>query len=413
MVVSLSAAESFQRQHDLLPSFGGTITIPAGVHVVDSTVTFTKPVRVVGDPGAVVRAGSGELTTVFRVYIGGEGSVFERFRLEGAKSAAGGAVHRGIQFDQVARCRVEGVTFSGPTPGTGFSFGVDVNTEYAHSSQIRGCRFERLVSSTGNGTAILIAGASSCVVADNEIDGVEFGNHDGFPGAAIFLAGQVARPGASDCLVRDNVIRRHPQVGIAVNSTTYVQFGGTVGECTRNRIEDNLIEFCGGATGGDGGSGIAVVGTSTWTRIARNTIRSCGHATTGGFGVVIAGCQQGNGQPGTPKRDEAPTHTQIRDNEISYCKDDGIRIKGAVHGLVFGNTLYENGQRQASVFRNVRVSKVGGSLALGSYNRIVQNSCVGAQVGYQIEIGEGVTDWSLDGNYVPAGSLGSLLGCVQ
>jgi hypothetical protein len=208
---------------------------PPAKYAIATELIITRPLVICGDGwDTIVRANSDRMASVFLVQRGGDGIEFCDFRLEGSKSRAGGTPQRAIHFNGARNGVVRNVAFSGPADGTGFNFGVVVTGMHSSGARVLDSRFERLVSSSGNGTAVLIEASSFNRVCGNLIDGSAFHNADGAPAAAIFLSAFAGGSGSSDNLIANNIIRDHRQAGIAINSTTYFQFPGPLGACDRN-----------------------------------------------------------------------------------------------------------------------------------------------------------------------------------
>ena len=74
----------------------------------------------------------------------------------------------------------------------------------------------------------------------------------GDPAAAIFMSAFAGGNGSCDNTIVENAVLQHPQVGIAMQSTTYVEFRGPLGACDRNDIVRSS----------------AMVATLSWQRIS-------------------------------------------------------------------------------------------------------------------------------------------------
>lgn len=397
---------AFQKAIDvLLP--GGTLKLntPTIKYAIATGIIINKPITVSGDGwSTIVRANSNSITSIFTVGAGGDGSSFSNFRIEGSKNGAGGTVQRGIYFNGAKNGLVQNVLFSGPTAGTGLNFGVDINSIDSGGARIQSNKFERLVSSSGNGAAILIEASSFNQVMNNVIDSSEF-NAATPPSAAIFLSAQIGGVGSTDNVIANNIIHDHPQVGIAINSTTYFEFGGNLGACDRNTITNNEIYNSKSSRGGDASSGIVVMGNSSSNSILNNKVHHNGHAVAGGYGIVIAGSKKGTPEPGQPKMDEAPNLNEIRGNQVYNNQDDGIRIKGATNTSIIGNSVSDNGQRTLAGFRNVYITDVGGQTN-GSNTIVAYNNLMSSQLAYQIGIGLGVANTKISKNFYEGGAKG-------
>ena len=405
-------ATGFQAAHDALPASGGAIYLSqtGSKYLINTKVTITKPVHLFGDGwSSVVRTSSTAITAIFEVNAGGNGSIFQTFRIEGGKSASGGTVQRGIYFNGAKDGLVQHVNFSGPNSTTGLNIGVDINGVSSGRTKVLYNRFERMVSSTGNGTAVLIELSNFNHVIGNVVDGTEFNNADGGPGAAISLTAEVGGVGSVDNVIAYNRVHDHKQVGISMNSTTYFEFAGNLGACDRNLIAFNDVYNSSSVNGGDASSGIHIVGNSNDNRIVGNKVHHNGHATAGGYGIVVSGSAQGTANPGQPKLDESPTRNEVLDNDVYLNKDQGIWIKGANSSIVRGNRVYENGQRTANTFQNMRITLVGGTVT-GNNSMFVDNICLGTQPIRQLEIEAGISNVAVMGNYLPNGGTDAIAG---
>ncbi len=342
-----------------LPAGGGIILVqtPAVKYAIATKVTITKPVWFLGEgPGTIVRANAA-LTAIMEANAGGAGSRFEGLRFEGNKTGVGGTVQRGVYLNGAQRCVVTGCVFSGPVSGTGLNFGVDINGVNSGQSTVIGNRFERLVSSTGNGTAVLIEVSNFNLVEDNEIDGSEFNNADGAPGAAIFLTSSSSGGvGSVDNKILNNRIHNHPQAGIDINSTTYCQFSGNLGACDHNVIEDNDIYSNGAVGGGDSGSGIVIVGNSNFNIVHHNKVHGNG-AAGGGYGIALSG-SQGTAKSVTGATNATPIVLTVVAHGLSTGNDVGVSGVG-------GNTA-ANGEWIITVLTADTYSLTG-SVGNGNY----------------------------------------------
>ncbi len=226
---------------------------------------------------------------------------------------------------------VEGRTF------TDCDLAVIVN---ADNVTVKNNRFVRAKSDGQNGASVIVTyGVKRARIIDNVIDGSESVAH----ASAIFMY-----VGAQECIIKGNVIIDHPQVGIAIGSTTYFDHlpllapGKLAGQpwpwSYAHLIEGNTITGCGrGGKTGDAGSGIAIVGASHRMIARGNVIRYCG-----GHGIVYAGACKGSGAPGTPALDESPTWGMIVDNICEYNGGQGIRNSGANYTWIKNNFIYSN-----------------------------------------------------------------------
>ena len=279
-----------QAAHDALPESGGMIYLPPrDKYAVATKIRITKPVMICGAGWASIVRANGPVDAVFEINAGGDGSIFKDFRLEGSKSGRGGTIQRGIYFNGAKDGLVQNVCFSGPDCRTGLNFGVDIHGVASGRTRVLYNRFERLVSSSGNGSSVLIEYSNFNSVVGNVMDGSEFNNADGSPGAAIFLSATTSGTGSTDNYIGHNRIHDHAQVGIALNSATYTEFPGNLGACDNNIIEGNDISRCRSRRGGDASSGLSLVGNSSFNRILDNTIHHNGHPTAGGYGITLAG----------------------------------------------------------------------------------------------------------------------------
>ena len=398
---------AIQRAIDALPP-GGTLilTPPRKKYAVATEVIITKPVAITADGwDTVVRADSDRMAAVFRVQGDGDGTVFSNFRLEGSKSRKGGVPQRAIHFNGATDGLVRSVVISGPAPGTGFNFGVVITGAHSNRTRVLDSRIERLVSSSGNGTAVLIEASSFNRVSGNVIHGSEFNNADRAPGAAIFLSAYAGGDGSADNVVSGNLISDHRQAGIAVNSITYFEFAGRLGACDRNVIANNEVRNCRSANGGDASSGIVIVGNSSSNRVLNNKVHHNGDAAAGGYGILISGAQRGAAAPGEPKLDETPDRNEVAGNHVYDNQDDGVRIKGAANTSVVGNLICDNGQRTAAVFSNVFVDGVGAS-ATANGTTIAGNNLMGSRLAYQIGIGPSAVNTKVEKNFYMGGANG-------
>lgn len=357
---STNDAAAFQAAHDALPATGGTIIVPTPTtkYAIATTITITKPVRVVGRGwGSILRA-NGSITAIFTVNDGGEGSIFEKMRLEGNKTATGGTILRGIEINGATDCTVRDVLFSGPNATTGLNFGVDIVGATSNRTKVLNCRFERLASSSGNGSAVLVEGSSYNQIVGNDIDASEFNNFDSAPGAAIALTQLVSANAASDNFIAFNVIHGHPQAGISIGSTSYTQFANQLPAGSRNLIIGNDIYDCGAAGGGDAGSGIAMVGRQSGHLIARNKIHGCGGAA-GGYGIALSGSQRDSSVVSVT---DASNATPIVITAAGHGRSNGQTV--GVQGVT-GNTAANGSWTVANVSGDT--FELQGSVGNGAY----------------------------------------------
>lgn len=320
---------AFQRAHDALSARGGTIYMPgsSGRYLIRNLIV-QKPIRYVGDGAAtVLRTLDPTAQEMFRTY--SARTSFADFAIEGTKNTVGGTI-RGINI-YAPKCAVRRVLFSG------LNIGIDLEP-VAHAAIIDECEFERLVSSSGGGCAILLEGVSDCRVSRNRVDSSGFQNLDGTPSAAIFFSQILGGSGPIDNEVVGNTIKDHPQVGIACGSTTYADWNTVLGQGRDNLISDNVIMRCGSTRGDAAGSAIAITANIQRTRILRNRITAAR-----GRGVSVEGALYTTGTPGTPKLNEIPDHTTIADNDIAFCAEQGIYFVNTTNTLKRDNASYSNG----------------------------------------------------------------------
>ena len=292
--------------------------------------------------------------------------------------------------------------FSGPPVKvvTGLNFGVDLNQ--AHRSTVIRCRFERMISSGGNGTSVLIEFANECEIRDCRIDGSEFNRSDGTAGAAIQITSSTSL-GSSNNRIIGNTIRSHPQVAIDIGSSTKKRMvardGSTLAACEYNVIEQNDVSGSTHASGGDASSGIVIVGNSNYNRIANNRIYRNGHVTAGGYGISVVG--------NSIVVPEAPLANEIVGNSIYENKDHGLWIQGAVGTIVQGNVFRDNGKRTANTFSNIKVVPVATKVD-GRGTRINANTFTGSRLRHHIEVESTVAETIIGANSFGAVTTGSI-----
>ncbi len=272
-----------------LPPGGETIFFPAGTYVVGSPIAVSRPVRLVGEGKASILQARGDPGAVLAFRGGADGSSAGSLAIHGSKSGAGGTVQVGVSIAGAGGCTVRQVTFSGPAPGTGLNFGLLVEGQESGGTRVLFCRFERLVSSSSNGTAIEIADSKGNQIFGCEVDGTELHRADGGAGAAIMFAPALGGGSASGNYVGHCLILNHPQVGIAFNSTTYAEFPGNLAGADGNVIEYNEITGCRSPRGGEASSAITLVGSSSQNVIRFNHIHGNGDPAAGGYGIVLSG----------------------------------------------------------------------------------------------------------------------------
>lgn len=315
-------------------ALGGAVYAPAGTYLVESSVASDLPVHLFGDGvTTVIRAGA----NAFKLFdLRGRFSYVENLRIDGLKSGVGGLPLIGV-FPTAPDCTVANVVFSAASLGVGVNVGVAV-PKTGLRAIIRDCIFERLISSGGSGVAVILQSVQDCRIENNYIDSSQFTNADGAPGAAIALGTLENGPGVNNNTIRGNRIVDHPQAGMGIASTTYVEFAGNLGPCDGNDISDNIILRCGSARGGPAGSGIAMVSNSNHNRIVGNRIAFCR-----GHGVSIEGAVQGNGSPGTAKFNQFPDANLVADNDLSNNAERGIFLTNTLNTVRRDNVSYLNG----------------------------------------------------------------------
>lgn len=308
-----------------LPARGGAMYLNSSATIVmDSTFVVAKPIHIYGDGTSTILKAGGSIGSFIEVVA--DGVSLEDLRIEGSKSGVGGTIMRGVLV-RGSDCSIRRVAFSGSAKGSGLNFGIDAVS--AVGLRIEECHFERGVSSDNNGAAILLEATQRSTLSRNVIDSTEFDAADGIPSAAIMLSAFAGGLGCVDNVIEENDVHNHPQVGIAMQSTTYVQFRGPLGECSRNDFVRNNIRNCGSPQGGEAGSGFAIVSNSHYNRLLNNRITN-----TTGFGISLVGVYRGDGKtPGTPKLTEIPSFNQILDNLIV-----GQRGSEKLHVLRTANT---------------------------------------------------------------------------
>ena len=304
-----------------LPAGGGTVYVPQGTYRLSDKIQVSKPVRFMGCGWSSILKANGTQTAVLEFVAGANGSSVENLAIYGNKAALGGYIQRGVHFNGAKRCLVVDCLFSGPAVGTGLCIAVDVQGSASAENRIFFNRFERLVSSGSNGTAVLLEYTSYCQVVGNIIDGTDSTSYDA-ASAAIFLTAESTGTGCTDNTVSLNVIKATKGVGIAINSSTYAEVQGQLGACERNLIEGNEITATSRSGGGDGSSGIVIQANSSFNRVVGNKVHHCGH-TDGGYGIVVVG-----------SLGVAKTITGVANNGSGL-----FRVTATAHGFSTGNPV--------------------------------------------------------------------------
>ena len=160
-----------------LPRSGGAVFFPLGTYLISSNIkTGARPVIFRGQGRAsILKARGTSLTAILEMnHASAAGSRVSLLTFHGSKTGGTGEIQRGVYAHGAANCVVSECTFSGPTADvvTGLNFGVDLYR--AHGSRVVDCRFERMVSSGGNGTSVLIEMTDNCEVRGCSIDGSKF-----------------------------------------------------------------------------------------------------------------------------------------------------------------------------------------------------------------------------------------------
>lgn len=358
---STDDAAAFQAAHDALPTSGGSIYVPQppSKFAIATQVVFTKPTRLFGDGwGSIIRA-NGSITRIFLFSTSSDGSVVEDMRIEGNKTASGGTILRGVEVNGAKDCMVRNVLFSGPNATTGLNFGVDIVGANSDRTRVVNCRFERLCSSSSNGSSVLIEGANYCLVAFNDVDGTQFNNFDAGAGASIFLSQLVGATGSSYNVIVGNTIHDHPQIGISGGSTSYTQFASQLPQMTGNVVEGNHVYNCGAAGGGDAGSGIIFLGRQTRNIIRDNVVHNCGGAS-GGYGIGLSGSQRDASVVAiTGATNAAPIVVSAAGH--AFINGNNIGVQG-----VLGNTAANGAWVAANVVAGVSF-ELQGSTGNGAY----------------------------------------------
>ena len=372
-----------------LPRSGGAVFFPLGTYLISSNIkTGARPVIFRGQGRAsILKARGTSLTAILEMnHASAAGSRVSLLTFHGSKTGGTGEIQRGVYAHGAANCVVSECTFSGPTADvvTGLNFGVDLYR--AHGSRVVDCRFERMVSSGGNGTSVLIEMTDNCEVRGCSIDGSKFNRRDGTAGAAIQITSSTSE-GASNNRILGNTIRAHPQVAVDIGSSTKKRMvgpdGSTLAACRYNVIEQNDIRGSTHASGGDASSGIVIVGNSHYNRIANNRVFQNGHAKAGGYGISIVG--------NSIVVPEAPRANEVVGNSIYENQDHGLWIQGAVETVVQGNVFRDNGARTANAFCHIKIVPVAKGVD-GRGTRINANVFSGTQLRYHIEVEATVAD---------------------
>jgi parallel beta-helix repeat protein len=357
-----------------LPSCGGHLVLAPGRWNVTEPIVIDRPVTLEGAGARTVLRASTAIAAVIEIAPGVAGARVARLRLEGAATGASRAVHRGVYVGFGATgTRIEQVVFSGPRRGGGFNLAINLSN--ASRTRVTGCRIERTVSSNGNGAAVLVEGRKgrANVVANNVIDGSGM-RVSSPPASALFVTS-----GASHVTILANEILDWPQVGIAVNDSTYADMA-KLPPVTDLIIAGNRIRR-------SHHSGIVITGETRRTRVAGNTVE-----TSGLHGIVIEG--------NSVEPLEVPVDIQVTNNTVIGSGGSGILIAGAVGTQVIGNTLHDNGRLTPS--SAIRVTRVGGR-ATGERTVIEDNRISGSPSQTAIRIDDDVKGTSMRGNAIKAG----------
>lgn len=287
-VVDMADYADLQTAIDALPAAGGTVIIPSGTEVIDTTVTLKDNLRLEGAPGAILQRGT-------------------------ATTMLGGGAYTNVT--------IQGITFD---LNKSANFQIAVHFEGGSNLRVVDCTFEKNGTAGVDGEtymAILARGYDGLIVDGCHV--TEMQMKVGGPG------------GASNCVVSNNVILTPFNLGISCVSSTVTDVIENINIC------DNVID----GLDSDGGIFVGSDGESADIDTLRN-VRICGNiiagtwTTTNAFGIDVVNATS------TCKNIVITDNIVVNDG-ASQTSQQGIIIKqtnqgGSMEGLVISNNSVEN-----------------------------------------------------------------------
>lgn len=305
---------------------GGEAVIPPGVWHFRHLVVRRRALRLRGNgPDTILRHSNPEANAIV---IQAPGVSLSDFRIEGSADAP-----RHSRFaiftaagDPTAGLRIERLIFSGTDRRHGFTNAIKLD-DGADRSVVRECRFEQLIgASSGFGYGILCGAVSQGLIERNRAEGrMGRGRH------FVYLSA-----GASHCIVRDN-----DSLGFDFEAMTIYALDEQP-PARGNLISGNRILRPAQA----GGAGIGAI--SIFRNAQANTLRDNIIIESRGSGIVL------NGTGTSDFRDNHVINNQVLDS--AYIGIDVTSLQG---GSLIANEIRESSRAEPGVHSNIRLVSDG------------------------------------------------------
>lgn len=401
---TVDVASTIQRSIDSLPSTGGIVYLPPGVHLIGSTITINKScVQLVGCgiDATILKIKNSSNVYAITISNGKSDIIIRDLSINGNRTnQSGSAGGFNINGATIKRVKIQNVKiFNTWTHGMVFANG-------ASDCDITSCIFDSIgtVGNTNSSEAMGIYIISSC--KDIRITGCTFTAWSGT--GAVRINNNCQRIQAYSCIFRNadivgNADRRAIFADNGVDGhCTDLQFIGNqvfntdenaifVNICDRTVISNNQVDSI-------GNNGLEINGTDAV--ISNNFVKRCRN-----IGISMNNCNGGT----------------VTGNEVKQCWTRGIYLFSALHDsmvgiTVTGNTCINNSQNPTNTNAGIDVlaEDSTGATADGHCRRItiIGNSCYDTQASktqkYGISTGNDVDYYTIVGNVVTPNATSGL-----
>ena len=321
---------------------GGTLFIPEGTYIVDTTITVTTSnIRIMGSGDKTILKASGTVDPMILMQNITDITI-ENIQFQGSRSdsvIAQECFAIGTVGNPSERVYIRNCKFSGPSDGTGFN--IPINCQESHYCVFDSCYFER-VQGTGSGFGygiIINNDADANKVTNctfNFVEAASFGGRH-----AVYVS-----VGASQNVVANNWAKFTDSAAFTMNTTA-----------AQNTSKGN--RFIGNYVLQTNQHGISCVGNQEDNIISNNVIDDVQED-----GIHIEG---NSGAAGIP------TRLIISGNTIKDCQDYGIQGLGLNDCLISGNIIRDVSQSLASSFSGIEISDNSSTPTVGLRNSVIGN----------------------------------------
>jgi hypothetical protein len=362
---------------------GGLVFIPPGTYKVTKqlNVNYNNVVIMGCGKSSIIKA-SAATFHVFKLYGSVSKIEIRDIQIQGAATDSTNGNY-GIFTDSGStvptEVLIENVFFSGPDASTGLNNGIKIHTG-GDRWIVTKCRFERLIGTASSyGYSILCVGNRTQIINNHFVAAAGQGRHP------VYLSA-----GASYCIVSENNISGgHWEAGINIHSTA------ALSACEHNIVSNNVVKDCCQAGSAESGS-IQIIGKANYNKVIGNRILD---ADTHGISISDNGEAVG------------PTGNVISSNYLSKVDEHGIFASGVIESSIDSNEVFDAGQASASTYAGIIICSYSGGVT-SNKNRITNNKVWGTQLSSSIYINQTspiLTNTYCSNNFGVKGSSGYVI----